>query len=102
MIEALTARLADLAALNQTTTYGALARDLNLTGPATIARLTDALERLMEQDTAAGAPLRAALVTARGSPLPAPGFFAKAAALGHDTTNPAQFVARHRTALAVR
>jgi heme oxygenase len=102
MIAELTARLAELAALNQTTTYGALARDLNLTGPATIARLTDALERLMEQDTAAGAPLRAALVNARGSPLPASGFFAKAAALGHDTTNPAQFVAHQRAALFVR
>lgn len=102
MIPALTARLAQLAALNQTTTYGALARDLGLTGPATIARLTDALEQLMEQDTAAAAPLRAALVNARGSALPAPGFFAKAAALGHDTSNPTQFVAQHRAALAVR
>ena len=88
MIDDLAARLADLAALNQTITYGALARDLGLTGPATIAHLTDALEALMEQDAAAGHPLRAALVTARGSPLPAPGFFDKAAALGHDTATP--------------
>ena len=102
MIQALAARLAQLAALNQTTTYGQLARDLDLTGPATIARLTDALEMLMERDTAAGTPLRAALVNARGSDLPAPGFFAKAAALGHDTANPAQFVATHRAALSVR
>ena len=41
MIDALTARLAELAALNQTTSYGQLARDLNLTGPATIARLSE-------------------------------------------------------------
>ena len=61
MIAELTARLAELAALNQTTTYGALARDLGLTGPATIARITGALETLMEQDTANAAPLRAAL-----------------------------------------
>jgi hypothetical protein len=102
VIPYLPVRLAELAALNQTTTYGQLARDLGLTGPATIARLTDALELLMEHDTAMGAPLRTALVNARGSSLPAPGFFAKAAALGHDTTNPAQFVAHHRSALSVR
>ena len=59
MISGLAARLADLAALNQTTSYGALARDLGLTGPGTIARLTTALEALMEQDTAANRPLRA-------------------------------------------
>ena len=86
----------------QTTTYGTLARDLGLTGPATIARLTEALETLMEQDTAAGAPLRAALVNARGSPVPAPGFFDKAAALGHPTTDPAALVAQHRAALSRR
>jgi hypothetical protein len=102
MINALAARLAELAALNQTTTYGELARDLGLTGPATIARLTDALELLMEQDTATGAPFRAALVNARGSSLPAPGFFAKAAAMGYDTSAPAQLIAHHRAALCVR
>ena len=102
MIEALTARLAQLAALNQTTTYGQLARDLGLQGPATIARLTTALEVLMEQDTAAGRPLRAALVTARNSPLPAPGFFQKAAALGYDIPDQAAFAAQHRAALSVR
>ena len=102
MIPGLTARLAELVALNQTTHYGALARDLGLTGPATIARLTTTLELLMEDDTAAGHPLRAALVTARGSSLPAPGFFAKAAALGHDIRDPARFAAAHRAALTVR
>lgn len=102
MITVLTARLAELAALNQTTHYGALARDLGLTGPGTIAQLTDALETLMEQDSATGHPLRAALVTARGSTLPAPGFFAKAAALGHDVSDPASFTAAQRAALSVR
>lgn len=102
MIDALTARLAELAALNQTTSYGQLARDLNLTGPATIARLTTVLEALMEQDAAANRPLRAALVNARDSPLPAPGFFQKAAALGYDITDPAALTARHRAALSVR
>ena len=101
MIVALTARLADLAALNQTTTYGALARDLGLTGPATIARATQALEILMEHDTAARLPLRAALVNARNADLPAPGFFAKAAALGIVITDPARFVASQRSALFV-
>ena len=102
MIDALQARLAELAALNQTTTYGTLARDLGLTGPAMIARLTTALESLMDHDAAAGQPLRAALVNARNSPLPAPGFFQKAAALGYDITDPAALVSQHRAALSVR
>ena len=100
MIPALTARLAELAALNQTTTYGQLARDLNLTGPTTIARLTTALESLMDQDAAAGHPFRAALVNARFSPLPAPGFFAKAATLGRYTDeDPANYITAERLAL---
>ena len=59
MISGLTARLAELAALNQTVTYGKLARDLGLTGPATIARLTADLETLMEEDAALNHPFRA-------------------------------------------
>ena len=101
LTESLTARLADLAALNQTTHYGALARDLGLTGPATIARLTDALELLMDQDAAANRPLRAALVTARNSTLPAPGFFAKAATLGLGHPDPTAFIANQRHALHI-
>ena len=101
MIDGLTARLAELAALNQTTHYGALARDLGLTGPATIARLTDALEQLMDADAAAHKPLRAALVTARGSTLPAPGFFAKAEALGMGHPDPTEFIANQRHALHI-
>jgi hypothetical protein len=48
----LEARLADLAAQGKTMTYGALARDLGWR----VSELTDALERLMEEDAAAGAP----------------------------------------------
>ena len=99
MTEKLAARLADLAARGQTTSYGALARDLGLTGPATIARLTAALEALMAEDAAAGRPLRAALVTQRGGTLPARGFFDHAVALGLDISDPAALVADHRSRL---
>ncbi len=99
MIDGLAARLAELAASNETATYGQLARDLGLTGPTTIARLTTALETLMEEDTAKGLPLRAALLNARGSALPAPGFFAKAAALGFHIGDPATFADSQRHAL---
>lgn len=96
MIPGLTARLASLAAARQTTSYGALARDLALTGPGTIARLTTALEALMAEDAAAGRPLRAALVSARGSDLPARGFFDLAAELGLDVRDPQALVAEIR------
>ena len=99
MIDALTARLGELAALNQTTHCGALARDLGLTGAGTIARLTDALETLMEQDAAQGRPFRAAMINARGTDLPAPGFFDKAAALGFDPADRIAFVASQRREL---
>jgi hypothetical protein len=83
-------RLAALAAAGQTIPYGVLARDLGLR----MADLTAALEELMEADTAAGKPLRAALCEAKLTPgLPARGFFDKAAALGHDISDPAAFVA---------
>jgi hypothetical protein len=100
VIPGLEARLDQLAALNQTTTYGTLARDLGLTGPATIARLTTALESLMDQDAAHNRPFRAAVVNARLHPIPAPGFFQKAAALGrYDGSDPAAFTAAERLAL---
>lgn len=103
MIEGLEARLARLAALNQTVTYGALARDLALTGPGTIARLTAALETLMEADAAAGHPFRAAVVSGRlAQDLPAQGFFDKAAALGRDVTDAGGFIQSERAALHVR
>lgn len=100
----LEARLALLAAQKQTTSYGALARDLGIPGPGAIAKLTQALEILMEIDAAAQAPLRAALCTGRlGQDLPARGFFEKAASLGYDLgENPADFVYRHRLQLWVR
>ena len=90
-------RLASLAAAGETTTYGALARDLGLR----MADLTAQLEVLMEHDARAGKPFRAALCAARLSPenLPAPGFFAKAAALGHPASDPAAFVAGQRADL---
>ncbi|MBN2759797.1 MAG: hypothetical protein JXQ79_04800 [Rhodobacteraceae bacterium] len=92
MIATLDAALADLAQRRTTATYGALAADLGLTGPGRIARLTTALERLMEDDATSGRPLRAALVVGRAhGGLPARGFFDKAAALGYDVANPAGF-----------
>ena len=64
-------------------TYGQLARSLALAPPQTIHRLALALEQLMEEDAAAGRPLLAALVTSKARRgRPAPGFFAKARALG--------------------
>ena len=89
--------LAALAAAGETTTYGALAKDLGLR----MADLTAQLETLMEEDTAQGKPLRAALLRQRLSPdgLPAPGFFLKAAELGHPTADPAVFTADQRRRL---
>ncbi len=103
MIPTLTARLAELAALNQTTTYGQLARDLGLTGPGTIARLTQALEALMEDDAAQNAPFRAAILSGRlARNLPAIGFFDKAAALGrYKGEDPATYVAQERARLFI-
>ena len=96
MIPGLEARLSTLAASGQTTTYGQLARDLN----CRVAELTTALEALMEADTQANLPLRAALLNARGTNLPARGFFDKAALLGHKIADPTDFVAMQRAALA--
>jgi hypothetical protein len=50
----LRARLENLAAHNQTITYGTLAGDLGLTAPGSIAVLTVMLETLMEQDASLG------------------------------------------------
>lgn len=93
LLPRLSARLGELSSHRQTVTYGALARDLG----CRMGELTQALETLMEADTAAGHPLRAALCDARLTPgLPAPGFFEKAAALGYDLTAPVEFVRRQR------
>ena len=94
-MSALGTRLAQLAAQGETTHYGALARDLGLR----VTEVTAELEAMMEEDTALGRPLRAALVTARGGAMPARGFFEKAAALGHDIPDPAAFVRAQRAKL---
>ena len=96
----ISSRLVDLlnglAAQGATSTYGTLARDLG----CRMGDLTAALESLMEADAAAARPLRAALCDARLTPgLPAPGFFAKAAELGFDVSDPARLTAQHRSAL---
>lgn len=89
-------RLAELAARDETITYGALARDLGWR----MAELTEALEALMAADAAAGQPLRAALCKGRLSGgLPAQGFYLKAAALGFDVSDEALFAADHRARL---
>lgn len=64
-------------------TYQALAKAMGLMPPYTIHQLAIALERLMEEDSAADRPLIAALVVSkvRGG-LPAPGFFDCARRLG--------------------
>ena len=77
-------------------TYGALARDMGVR----VADLTAALERLMEEDAAQGAPQRAALMEGRLSGgLPAPGFFLKLAELGLTPADPVVYVAETRAAL---
>ena len=99
LITRLAARLDQIATEHRTINYGALAAELAVPGPGSIACLTAALESLMETDAALGRPLRAALLTQRGGTLPAPGFFDRAAALGFDTADPAAFVAEHRRRL---
>ena len=97
MKSALEHHLAALAAAGETITYGALARDLGLR----MSELTAQLEALMEDDAAQGKPFRAALLCQRLSPehLPAPGFFQKAAELGADLSDPADFVQDQRRRL---
>ena len=97
----LIARLAELAAQRQTIGYGALAEELSVPPPGSIAKLTAMLEELMEEDAALGLPFRAALCEARlHQGLPAAGFFLKAQALGcFDGTDPAGFCAEQRRAL---
>jgi hypothetical protein len=64
-------------------TYQELAKALQILPPHSIHRVTEALERLMEEDAAADRPFIAALAIskARGG-LPAPGFFDYARRLG--------------------
>ena len=100
MSDGLAEALACLAARGETVGYGDLARKLRVQGPGSIARLTDALEATMAEDVAAGRPLRAAVCSAKGSAVPAEGFFAAAATLGRDAgTDRTAFVASERAAL---
>jgi uncharacterized Zn-finger protein len=87
MLDALTLRLRNYlrgtAGRSIPVTYQALSTALQLLPPNTIHRLTEALERLMAEDAAAGRPFIAALVISQGrGGLPAPGFFNFAARLG--------------------
>lgn len=72
----LIARLAQLAAQQQTISYGALAVELEIQGPGAIAQLTGVLETLIIEDVLANKPVRACLVVGRlNDGLPARGFF---------------------------
>ena len=101
MNETLSLRLADLAAGGKTITYGQLARDLGLTGPATIARLTAALEATMEEDAALNHPFRAVVLSGRlAKDLPAQGFFDKATQLDrYQGQDPSDYITAERKAL---
>jgi len=104
----LAALIGPAAARGETMGYGALAAALGLAGPGRIARLAALLEAGMAADAAAGRPFLAAAMTARlGTGLPAPGFFAAAAALGRYRGPPAgaeaaAFVAAERARLRAR
>ena len=70
-------------------TYQELAKALQILPPHSIHRVTEALERLMEEDAAADRPFIAALAISkmRGG-LPAPGFFDCARRLGRFAGDP--------------
>jgi hypothetical protein len=70
-------------------TYQELAKALQISPPHSIHRVTEALERLMEQDAAADRPFIAALAISktRGG-LPGPGFFDCARRLGRFAGDP--------------
>ena len=76
-------------------TYQELAEALQILPPHSIHRVTEGLERLMEEDAAADRPFIAALAIskARGG-LPAPGFFDCARRLGRFAGDPAGQEAR--------
>jgi hypothetical protein len=70
-------------------TYQELVKALEILPPRSIHRVTEALERLMDEDAAAGRPFIAAVAIskARGG-LPAPGFFDCARRLGRFAGDP--------------
>ena len=81
--------LENFAKLRIPITYQELAKALQILPPHSIHRVTEALERLMEEDAAADRPFIAALAIskARGG-LPAPGFFECARRLGRFAGDP--------------
>jgi len=92
----LESRLAALAVAGETITYGALAREFGLR----VVELTTALEALMEADARDSRPFRASVMNARGTDLPARGFFDKAAELGTGIDDRAAWIADQRLRLA--
>jgi len=87
--------LESLAKRRNLITYQELANALQILPPHSIHQVTEALERLMEEDAAADRPFIAALALskARGG-LPAPGFFDCARRLGRFAGDPAGQEAR--------
>lgn len=78
-------------------TYQQVASKLGLAPPRTIAQVTQALEQLMRADAAQHQPFIAALVVSRrGEPLPAAGFFELAVALGRFPEDPALHTEAYR------
>ena len=75
--------LKELARRRETITYRDLAKELEVQPPNTIHQVADALEVLMREDHATGAPFLAALVVSKvRNGLPAPAFFDVARMLG--------------------
>lgn len=75
--------LESVAAAGGTVTYQEVVQAMDVAPPHRIHRLAQALEALMDEDTAAGCPFVAAVVVSKvGQGMPAPGFFAHARALG--------------------
>jgi hypothetical protein len=81
--------LENVAKRRTTISYQALAKVLQILPPHSIHQVTEALQRLMEEDPAADRPFIAALAIskARGG-LPAPGFFDCARRLGRFAGDP--------------
>ena len=81
--ERIRAYLTELARRRGTITYRDLAKALEVQPPNSIHQVTDALEVLMQEDRANGAPFLAAMVVSKvRHGLPAPGFFSLARSLG--------------------
>ena len=75
--------LTELARRRETITYRDLAKALEVQPPNTIHQVTNALEVLMQEDRANGAPFLAAMVVSKArNGLPAPAFFSFARSLG--------------------